>query len=199
MANSKATEFLSGSLAWAKVLGEPVTNYNKDGREWTFELDLDEPSIQKLLKHNLGDRIKGKGYNIGTKGQHKDRAPFIQFKKPEFNREGEPNKPIRIYDADDNIWDPQLNERGEPTNLIGNGSKGDVKVDIRDYGVGKKKGIYPGAIRVNEHVEFERTSEFGAMDNDGDDDNTVPAEPAKKTAKKTTFEEDFGLDDDLPI
>lgn len=191
MASSKATEFLSGVLSWAKVIGDPVPNYNKDGREWTFELQLDEPSIQKLLKHGLGDRIKGKGYNLGTKGQHKDRDPFIQFKKPEFNREGEPNKPIRIYDADDNFWDPQLNERGEPTNLIGNGSTGDVKVDIRDYGVGKKKGIYPGAIRVTNLVEFERTSEFGAMNSDDNEDK-----PARK-ARKNTVADDFNLDDDV--
>lgn len=187
MASTKSIVFISGKLSWAKVLGDPVPNYNKDGREWTFELEPNEAGIQTLLKHGLADRIKGKGYVIGMRGQHADRTPFIQLKKSELNREGEKNTPIRIYDADDNVWDQNT--------LIGNGSAADVKLDIRDYGPGKKSGIYPVAIRVTDHVEY-TASEFGGMEDKGEDD----FKPAKgKGKKKDTFKEDFGLDDDIPF
>lgn len=185
MATSKAVVFISGKLSWAKVLGDPVVNYNKDGREWTFEVEPNEAGLQVLIKHDLADRIKGKGYNVGTKGQHKDRAPFIQLKRTEFSKDGTANQPIRIYDADDETWDGTV--------LIGNGSSADVKLDIRDYGVGKKKGVYPVAVRVTEHIPY-ASSEFGGMDGD-DDDVSAPS----KTKKKDTLKEDFGLDDELPI
>ena len=195
---NKTTVFISGKIMWAKVLGEPALNYSKDGRQWSFEVELDEKSLQTLIKHGLADRIKGKGYKLGTKGQHKDREPFIQFRKTELNKEGNKNDPIRIYDAEDNKWDPMLNDKGQPTNLIGNGSLGDVKLSVRDYGVGKQLGVYPDAIRITEHVEYEGGgSEFGSYDNEGDE---TPAKPAKaKAAKKSSFESDFDLDDDVPL
>jgi len=180
---SKAVVFIAGKLSWAKVLGEPVPNYSKDGREWTFELEPDEKGLKTLLGHGLADRVKGKGYNIGTKGQHAERQPFLQFKRPEFGKDGSANDHIRIYDADDQKWDSET--------LIGNGSGSDVKLDIRDYGVGKKKGVYPVAIRVTDHIPYE-SSEFGGM---ASDDDT----PKKKTVKKDTFKEDFNLDDEVPV
>lgn len=177
---NKTTLFITGKLSWCKILGEPVPNFNKDGREWTFEVEPNEAGIQKLLKAGLADRIKGAGYNIGTKGQHKDRPPFIQLKKTELSKDGNPNTPIRIYDADQNEWDKET--------LIGNGSIGDVKLDVRNYGAGKKLGVYPVAIRVTEHVPYE-SSEFGALDE----------EEGRAPAKKDTFREDFGLDDEIPL
>jgi hypothetical protein len=183
---NKVTAFISGKLSWAKVLGEPVPNFNKDGREWTFEIEPNEKGLQLLIKNGLTDRIKGAGYNIGTKGQHKDRNPFIILKKSELTKDGDKNAPIRIYDVDDVDWDPKLNDKGVPTNLIGNLSEGDVKLDIRDYGVGKKKGIYPIAIRVTGHVPYE-SSEFGAMESD------------VKAPAVDTFRRDFDLDDEIPV
>lgn len=176
---NKATVFLTGKLSWVKVLGDPVLNFNKDGREWTFEFEPNEKGLQALIKQGLTDRIKGQGYNIGTKGQHKERPPFVQLKKSELSKDGNPNTPIRVYDDNDADWDRDT--------MIGNGSEGDVKLDIRDYGVGKKKGMYPVAIRVTNHIPYE-SSEFGAMDT-GD----RPAKP------RDTFREDFGLDDEIPV
>jgi hypothetical protein len=182
VAASKATVFVSGKLHWAKVLGEPVMNYNKDGREWTFELEPNEAGLQAIIKQGLSDRIKGNGYNIGTKGQHKERVPFIPLKKSELNKDGNPNPPIRIYDGADAEWDT--------AKLIGNGSAADVKLDIRDYGPGKKKGIYPVAIRVTDLVVYQ-SSEFGAMGG--------AAVQAKSEPKTDDFNKDFGLDDDVPF
>lgn len=193
MASTKVIAFISGKLNWAKVLGDPVQNYEKNGREWTFELELDEAAIQTIIKNGLEDRIKGKGYFVGQKKQYAEREPFIMLKRTEFSKDGEKNKPIRIYDADDVAWDPQFDEQGKATNLIGNGSAADVKLDIRDYGAGKKKGIYPAAVRVTDHVEYEGGGEFGGMQ-----EADAPA-PNKGKNKKDAVNKDFGLDDEIPF
>ena len=181
MAVSKATVFMSGKLYWAKVLGEPRPNYGGDAREWTFEFEPDENGIALLKKHKLTDRLKDKYEDQG-------RGKYLVLRKTEFNKDGNPNTPIRIYDGDDNEWDR--------SNLIGNGSEADVKIDIRDYGVGKKKGIYPVAIRVTDLVAFQ-SSEFGGMDKADDEEVAAPAPKGK--VKKDAFKEDFGLDDEIPF
>ena len=179
---NKETVFISGVLNWVKVLDEPVPNYNKDGREWTFEIEPDEKGIELLKKHKIADRLKGKGFKIGERGQHAERNPFLQLKKSEFTRDGNKNTLIRVYDGDDNEWDRAVK--------IGNGSKGDVKLDIRDYGVGKKSGVYPAAIRVTDHIPYEdkKGPEFGPLNSED-----------KSKPKKDTFREDFGLDDEIPV
>jgi hypothetical protein len=173
---------MSGKLYWAKVLGKPVYNKFNDENEWSFEFEPDKDGVKVLKQHGLTDRLKDK--------EGPDRK-VLQLRKKEFTKDGKPNEPIRIYDGNDEAWDV--------TKLIGNGSSADVKVDIRDYGVGKKKGIYPAAIRVRDHIAYQ-SSEFGGMD--GDKPTT-----GKPSASKDTFKEDFGLnearadelDDDLPF
>lgn len=173
---SKATVFLRGKLYWAKVLGKPRPNYNRDGNEWTFEFEPDEDGIKELKKRKLGDRLKNK---------YDDRGPYIVLKKSELNRDGEPNQPIRIYDELDQDW--------EHDKLIGNGSRGDVKLDIRDYGAGKKSGIYPVAIRVTELVPYKST-EFGGFGGGSSEKSFGFVDREKE---KEEFNKDFGLDDDL--
>lgn len=168
---SKQTAFLTGRFFWAKVLGEPRPNYGGDAREWAFEFEPDEEGLKILKQHKLDDRLKNK---------YEDRGKFITLRKKEFSADGRANDPIRVYDKDNNSWDA--------TALIGNGSKGNVKLDIRDYGPGKKHGVYPVAIRITDLVSY-TSSEFGAMDGD-----TPPA----ASAKKGTVKEDF-LNDDLPF
>lgn len=174
---NKATVFLSGKVYWAKVIGAPRPNYGGDAREWTFEFEPDAEGLKVLKQHKLTDRLKDK---------YEDRGRFLVLRKSEFNKDGNPNPPIRLYDGDDNEWDK--------TKLIGNGSDADVKLDIRDYGPGKKKGVYPVAIRVTDLVAYQ-SSEFGGMDR-GED--AAPKKGTSKSKTASTFEEDFGLaDDDL--
>lgn len=175
--STKKTEFLSGKLYWAKILGDPVLNYEKTAKEWTFEFEPDEDGVAVLEKHKLADRLKT---------NKEGRKPYIILRQKELNFEGKENKPIRIYDEDDVAWDRSV--------LIGNGSGADVKVDIRDYGAGKKKGIYPAAIRITDHVEYQ-SSEFGGMNKNDEGERKAPA--AKKKAPVRGFAED--LDDDLPF
>lgn len=179
---NKKTEFLSGKIFWAKVIGAPRPNYGGDAREWTFEFEPDAEGIKVLKAHKLTDRLKDK---------YEDRGRFLVLRKTELNKDGNANPPIRLYDGEDQEWDK--------TKLIGNGSEVDVKLDIRDYGPGKKKGVYPVAIRVTELVPYQ-SSEFGGMDKDTD---SAPKKGTSKS-KASTFEEDFGLanddlDDDIPM
>lgn len=171
VATSKSTEFMSGTVYWAKVTGEPRLNYNKDGREWTFEFEPEEKYLDVLKKHGLTDRIKNK---------YEDRGPYLTLRKSELSRDGSPNIPIRLYNKDNEEWPADT--------LIGNGSKADVKLDIRDYGPGKKKGVYPAALRITELVPYV-SSEFGGMDQGSDT-------PAPKPKKAPSLEP---LDDELPF
>ena len=172
---NKATVFMSGKLYWAKVLGEPRPNYGGDAREWTFEFEPDEEGLKVLKQHKLTDRLKDK---------YEDRGKFLVLRKTEFNKDGNPNPPIRVYDGDDNEWDR--------SKMIGNASAADVKLDIRDYGVGKKKGVYPVAIRITDLVPYQ-SSEFGGMD--GKADRAAP--PAKRNNVAKDFAED--LNDEVPF
>lgn len=193
---NKATVFVTGKLFWAKVLGEPRMNFSKDGREWTFELELTEESLEKIKKAGLADRIKGKGYNIGQNGQHATREPFLQLKKKELTKGGGRNTPIRVYNAANEEWDQDT--------LIGNESVADVKLDVRDYGLGMKKGVYPSAIRVKKLVRFE-SSEFGGMDENvtakpsEEENDPFAAPPAKKPVKKVADNFADELDDEIPV
>lgn len=165
--------FATGTLKWAKIVGDKALslNYEKDAREWTFQF---HPNDTTFLKDNkLLDRLKDKGDPEG---------PYIILKKPEFNKDGEKNDPFRIYDGTDDeqvAWDDRL---------IGNGSKADVKLDIRDWGVGKKKSIYAVAIRVTDLVSYV-SDEFAGMD----------ADKPKKAKPKTVLAELDDLDDDVPF
>lgn len=171
--SAKATAYVSGKLYWAKITGEPRLNYAKDGREWAFELEPDAKGLETLKKYKLTDRLKDK--------EGPDRK-VLTLRKSEFNKDGNPNPPIRIYDSENQEWDT--------SKLVGNESSADVKLDIRDYGVGKKKGVYPVAIRITDLVVYQ-SSEFGAMDKDEEPQGNTKA---KQVAKDFAVED---LDDEV--
>ena len=177
MAAKKTTIFVTAPIYWAKVLGEPRPNYDGDAREWTVEVEVTDELRDHLKTHRLLDRVKDKNATGG-------RGEYIVLKKKELTKEGNKNSPIRIYDSEDQPWDE--------TKLLGNGTIADVKITIADYGVGKKKGLYPEAIRVQTLVPYQ-SSEFGGMDGAKGDDKPV----AKKAKKEDTFKKDFGSEDDL--
>lgn len=174
---SKTTVFMKGRVFWAKVLGDPRPNYNGDAREWSFEFEPDEDGLKALKDHKLLDRLKNK---------YEDRGKYLTLKKKEFDYEGRPNKPIRIYDSEDADWDQNK--------LIGNGTEVDLKLDIRDYGPGKKKGVYPQAIRIQSLVEYQ-SSEFGGMPGRAKPEKA----PVDKASKDEQFRKDFDLDDEIPL
>src|SRR6185312_15230097 len=167
------TVYATGKLYWAKILGKPVTNYDGDGREWTYQFVPDDVSF--LKEHRLLDRLKEDSKWI-IEGQ------FLNLKKPELNSEGEKNDPIRVYDSDNNEWDR--------TKHIGNGSTADVKLTIADWGKTKKKSIWTAAIRITDLVPYV-SNEFAGMG--------APSQPSKPktSAKKSVVTDLDDLDDEI--
>jgi len=196
MANSSTKVFAKGKIYWAKIVGERalVPNYDQDGREWTFEFEPEDPSF--LKSHRLLDRLKDPmayALRLREKGEDEKaetaasfaegRKDYLLIRKPELTKDGSANEPFRIYKEDNKPWDERL---------IGNGSSVDVKLDIRDWGVGKKKSIYAAAIRVTDLVAYE-SDEFAGMD------SPAAAKKATKAKAPSKAQEDYDdLDDELP-
>ena len=203
--------FVKGTLYWPKIVGKQalVSNYDGDGREWTFELEPED--IQFLKDNRLLDRLKDPmAYANKLQKQYDDygdeevleklekakssaegRGNYLMIRKPELTKSGEENDPFRIYDDQNEPWGDER--------LIGNGSKADCKLKIVNWGPGKKSSIYCMALRITDHVSYE-SDEFAAMDRGKESpkkDSPAKAKAKPKT-KKTAVELDMD-DDDIPF
>jgi len=152
------TYYIRGKAFYAKVLGRPVPNFGKDGFEWTIELEPNKEGKALLKDLGVDDRI--------SKGEKGNR---ILFRQKEKRLDGTPNRPITVVDDNNHPW-PQ-------DKLIGNESIVDLKFNYKDYGKGKKAGLYPQGIRILEHVPYERV-EFAPLKEDDEffrrDDDPAP-------------------------
>lgn len=188
LTKKRDTVYMHGKIYWPRVLPNQLhTNYNEDGRQWAFEFEPDDDGIEAIVKtHKLKDRLKDKHKKDGDvrkNYENRDRL-FLYLKRNEFDYEGNKNDPIRIVDAANQPWNPRTE--------LGNGTEVDIKLQIVDYGAGKKKGIYPVALRVLDLVPFER-SDFTPLP---EDDKRVQE---AKSKRRSTFEEDFGLEGDPDV
>lgn len=179
MANQSSTVFVPGRIYWAKLVGKKalVPNYERTGKEWAYELVPDDTTF--LKEHRLLDRLKDK-----EDPKNPDKGEFLHIKKPEFTKDGAENSPIPIYDSEGQPW-------GEDR-LLGNGTRVVAKLNIVDWGVGKKKSIYTQALRIEELVPYESDA-FGAYDG-----GSKKAAPSTTKAKTKTPALDT-LDDDIPF
>lgn len=171
--NKPVTLVLRGKAMFAKILGDPIPNYNKDGKEWKMDFVLQPSSIKELKEAGIGDRVK-------TKIDYLEGAPFLSFKHKFVD---ENTKPIKVVDVQGNEWDQKK--------LIGNGSDVDVKFVVMDFGPGKKKGVYIRSVRVLKLVPYER-KEFDELSED--DEFYQPmyqdSETVASTAEVLNVEED---------
>ncbi len=173
--NTNLSAVIRGKTSYAKILGDPVPNYEKTGREWKFDLQIDDGTVKEVKALGIGDRVKSKDAYLNG-------APYLSFRQKELRRDGTKNGPIKVVDINGQPW-PQ-------DRLIGNGSTVDVRFAVVDFGVGKKKGIYVRAVRVLDHVPFERP------DFDPVDEKDEFFEKAKASAPETTNND---LDEDMPF
>lgn len=128
-------------LRWAKLLGDPRENYNKDGREWSVDIILNDEQIEQLLTAGLyPDYIK-----------EKDGVRMLKYKRPEFTKTGEPSKKIKVQDGEGIVWDEEK--------LIGNGSIADIQFILNELPpvarLPKRKKFALIALRIREHVPYE--------------------------------------------
>lgn len=181
MANKNETVVVRGKTMYAKILGDPILNYNKDGKEWKMDLVVDKNVQKEMKKYGIADRVR-------TKDGYADNQPYMSFKQKEFKANGEPNQRIRVVDILGKPW-PQ-------DKLIGNGSTVDVRFAVVDFGPGKKHGVYPREVRVLELVPYEG----GGLPPISEDDEyfakaaaLAQEEEARKAAEYEQFQKDFDL------
>ncbi len=173
------TVFVPGTVYWAKIIGGPVSNYEGDGKEWTYELVPDDVTF--LKEHKLLDRLKDR-----ADPKNPDKGDFLVLKKPELDSEGNKNDPITIYDSDNQEWDGRK---------LGNGTRVVAKLTIVDWGKGKKQSIWTKAIRVEDLVPYEG-NEFSGFDGPSAA-GKVSAKAVKGSAKQVAALDD--LDDQIPF
>lgn len=171
--------YIRGTAYWAKILGEPRKNNFDDYREWTIDVSPDEDGLKLFKSLGIMDRLK-------DPRDGETRGRFITLKQRELRADGRRNDPIKVVNAAGEPWPEDI--------LIGNGSTIDVKFNVKDYGKGKRKGVYIQAIRVLELVPFERV-EFAPLSAD-DEFFAKAAETA--SVETPDFNRDFDLDDDVP-
>ena len=195
---SNTTTFVErGEFHWAKVLGDPVKDFDGTNREWTFDFVPIDPKAlgAKLKKLGVGDRLR-------VKEGHLDDRPYMTLKQKEVRNDGGINKPPMVVDAAGQPWNQQ--------NLIGNGSVGDVKFDVVDFGPKKYNGVYPRALRVLKHVAYAPQA-FDSLDEDDEFYDAVadvisdapPFDTAPTSGADAVIAAAEGkyddLDDDLPM
>ena len=149
MANNSVTYVLRGKLNYPKIVGDPVLNYNKDGKEW--KTDFYDFPVKEVKAMGISDRVK-------SKENYLDGQSFLTFKVSEFKKDGSANKPPKIVDSNNQPWPDDVK--------IGNGSDVDVKFSVVDYGVGKKKGVYLRSVRVLRHVPYNDAESFEPLSKD---------------------------------
>jgi hypothetical protein len=157
MADNITTLVYRGKLQYAKVLGDPVPNYAKDGKEWKFDFIPNDPetAAKELKGLGVGDRFRTKENSDGTLAY--DGRSFLTFKQKAERADGSPNTPIRVVDIKGNPWPQDV--------LLGNETVADVKFVVIDNGKGRFNGVYPRSIRVLELVPY-ATKEFDDLSED---------------------------------
>lgn len=187
MANREEIAYIRGTGYWMKIVGDPVDNFQKDGKEWVFDVALDADGVKQVKGWKIGPaRLKNKDDERGSFITLKQRSERMDYKTGSMI----PAKPITIRDAAGNMWDG--------VTKIGNGTKIDVKVKIVDFGKGDdKKGVYPMAVRILDLVPYQN-EDFAPLQ---PDDEFFREQPAVTD----DFAADFGiaqpdeLDDDVPM
>lgn len=176
---------LRGKVNFCKLLPDQLhLNYGKEGKEWKTDFyDFDTKEVKSL---GIADRVK-------SKDEYLDGKDHMTFKQKEFRPDGKANDPIKIVDIAGKPW-----TGGE----IGNGSTVDLKFAVKDYGKGKKKGVYIRSMRVLDHVPFTR-SEFAPLDESDEFFKQAQAAAAldadRREREDAQFKKDFDLEDEVPF
>lgn len=198
---SSEIHYIRGTLHWAKVLGAPRKNEYTGEREWSVDITPDAEGRTLLRKLGLADRLREP-----KEGDSRTES-FVSFRQREFRADGAPNDPIKVVDVNNQPWPEDT--------LLGNGTTGEVKFVVRDYGKGKKKGMYIRALRVGTLVPYASTDFAPVSDDDAFFANATPAPAAKAAPAKVDllaeldnppFDTDDldvsshdALDDDMPV
>lgn len=132
------------TLFWAKVIGDPVPNYDGDGLEWAVDLcKLTSEHLKQLQDDGMS--------SFYLKDKDDERGKFLQYKRAGTRKDGVASKPIPIVDKYGKKWNGSL---------LGNGTIADIKYAINEVQPpkGKPRGkIAVLAIMIREHVPYEKS------------------------------------------
>lgn len=189
MASTTQKMVIRGKTSYAKILGDPVLNYSKDGKEWKMDVIIDSATEKEFKAAGIGDRVR-------RKDDYLDGAPFVTFKQAEFRRYPDPdtglpkrNDPIKVTDIIGDPWNQKT--------LLGNGTDVDVTFAVQDHGPGKKRGMYLRSVRVLKLVPYEGGSDAPPIDKDDPFFAEAAAAARRKEQEVEQFRKDFNLDDDV--
>ena len=183
MASKAQQMVIRGETSYAKILGDPVLNYSKDGKEWKMDLMIDAGTVKEFKAAGIGDRVK-------EKKEYLNGNPFVTFKQAEFRRDGTENRPVKVTNILGDDWDQK--------NLLGNGTVVDVTFAVQDHGPGKKKGMYIRSVRVLKHVPYEK-DDMPALAEDDPFYQEALAAAERKAKEDAQFKKDFGLEEPADI
>lgn len=117
---------VTGPAWWAKVLGDPQPNYDETENQWSINVGVDQRGIDLFSRLNMKDKVKN---------NDDDQGDFVTFRRREFKKDGTPNDPIEVVDAEGNPWDTEK--------LIGNESKVKVRFSVLESKFKGKTFIKP--------------------------------------------------------
>jgi hypothetical protein len=175
------------TLFWAK-LDKPVEPFGTP--QWELQVRFPKKRVKEMEQYG--------------KVKETDEAGIfsVQLKKKAEKKDGTPAQKIKVVGTGgpDDIIDPRT---------LGNGSKGNVKVMLKDYEIKGPKGnvtksgtqVMLTAVQVTELVKYEPKAKGDDFDYDAEDD-TTPSKPAAKAASKGKAKPNTGfddMDDDIPF
>lgn len=185
MANK--TYIIHGIAHWAKILGPPRHNDYTGDNEWSIDVTPDAEGRKILKELGLSDRLRD------PKDTDSRKETFLSFRHKEFKADGEKADPIRVVNASAEPWDKDRD------GLIGNESEVNAKFVVRDYGKGKKMGMYLRAIQVTKLVPY-IIQDFAPVDSDeeffAEEDTKTEVTPLPEGLEPVL---DDDLNDDVPV
>ena len=182
--NNEATNVVIKDVIfyWAK-LGNPVSPFGQS--QWELQIRFTKKRVKEMEQYG--------------KVKETDEAGIfsINLKKKAELKDGSPAKPVKVVGTrKDEEIDPRT---------IGNGSKGNVKVMLKDYQIKGPNGrvtkegtqVMLIAVQVTDLIVYEPKNGGDDFDYDSDEDEApTPRKAGKPSAKKAAADEE---DDDIPF
>jgi len=168
---------------WTK-LDKPVDNYAGDALQWEVQA-----RVPKARRQELEQFMKVKEQDDGTVS--------CNFSKKAFKADGSPAAKVRVVDASKTDM--------EDRNSIGNGSKGNIILMLKDYEIKNPKtgkvtksgtSCMLTAVQITDLKLYERKSSENFTDFDDESDAPTAKASPKKATKKIGFD---NMDDDIPF
>lgn len=179
---------LRGRVAYARVLGEPMDNFDKDGKEYKLDFLIDDAKdLPRLKKLGISGKVKQKEDYLDGQPHMTVRQRTEKVRNETTGLMEWKNRP-KIEDIYGAAW-PQ-------DRLLGNDTVVDLKLRVADYGKALQKGTYISGIRVLDLVPYVKNA-FEEIDKD--DPYYIKANAANAAAGNDEQEDDSGDADDEQV